>query len=64
MNINGGKLTYEKRQVAGKIRLISKEEAIFLIMNGFCKDIIKELPLEFAMEARELLKLKLENSIG
>lgn len=45
-------------------RGLSKEEAIQMIVNGFCKDVIKELPLEFAVEAEKLLTLKLENSVG
>lgn len=42
----------------------SQEDAINLIVNGFCKEVIRELPLEFAMEAQKLLTLKLENSVG
>lgn len=42
----------------------SMEDAINMIVNGFCKDVIKELPLEFATEAQKLLTLKLENSVG
>jgi Fe-S cluster assembly protein SufB len=45
-------------------RSLSKEDAIHLIVNGFCKEVIRELPLEFAMEAQKLLALKLEGSIG
>ncbi len=45
-------------------RGISKEEAIKLIVNGFCRKVIEELPLEFAEEAKELLSLKLEGSVG
>lgn len=45
-------------------RGISQEDAINMIVNGFCKDVIKELPLEFAVEAEKLLTLKLENSVG
>lgn len=45
-------------------RGIDREDAINLIVNGFCKDVIKELPLEFAQEAQQLLLLKLENSVG
>ena len=45
-------------------RGISKEEAIKMIVNGFCKEVIEELPLEFAAEAQKLLALKLENSVG
>lgn len=45
-------------------RGIALEDAINMIVNGFCKDVIKELPLEFATEAQKLLTLKLENSVG
>lgn len=45
-------------------RGLSKEEAIQLIVNGFCKEVIAELPLEFAVEAQKLLALKLEHSVG
>ena len=45
-------------------RGLSKEDAINTIVNGFCKDVFQELPLEFAVEAQKLLALKLENSVG
>jgi Fe-S cluster assembly protein SufB len=45
-------------------RGLSKEEAISLIVNGFCQEVIRELPLEFAAEAQKLLALKLEHSVG
>ncbi len=45
-------------------RGISQEDAINMIVNGFCKEVIRELPLEFATEAQQLLTLKLENSVG
>jgi len=45
-------------------RGISRENAINLIVNGFCKRVISELPLEFAVEAQKLLTLKLEGSVG
>jgi len=45
-------------------RGISREDAINLIVNGFCKEVFRELPLEFAVEAEKLLTLKLENSVG
>lgn len=45
-------------------RGISQEDAINMIVNGFCKDVIRELPLEFATEAQKLLTIKLENSVG
>ncbi len=45
-------------------RGLDTEKAISMIINGFCKEIFKELPLEFAVEAVKLLELKLENSVG
>jgi len=45
-------------------RGISQEDAVNMIVNGFCKEVIRELPLEFAAEAQKLLTLKLENSVG
>ncbi len=45
-------------------RGIDREQAIQVILNGFCESVIKELPLEFAMEAQKLLTIKLENSVG
>ncbi len=45
-------------------RGIAREDAINMIVSGFCKDVIRELPLEFAVEAQKLLALKLENSVG
>lgn len=45
-------------------RGINREDAINLIVNGFCKEVFRELPLEFAVEAQKLLTLKLENSVG
>ncbi len=45
-------------------RGIAREDAINLIVSGFCKEVIRELPLEFAVEAQKLLTLKLEHSVG
>lgn len=45
-------------------RGLNREDAINMVVSGFCKDVIKELPLEFAAEAQKLLALKLENSVG
>ncbi|MDP4008688.1 MAG: Fe-S cluster assembly protein SufB [Candidatus Peregrinibacteria bacterium] len=45
-------------------RGIGMEEAIGLIVNGYCKDVLKHLPLEFAIEAKNLLALKLEGTVG
>ena len=45
-------------------RGIGEEAAIKLIVNGFCKDILTRLPMEFAVEARKLLDIELEGSVG
>ncbi len=47
-----------------KQRGISTEDAMGAILNGFCKDVFRELPGEFAVEATKLLGLKLEGSVG
>ena len=45
-------------------RGISSEDAVSLIVNGFCKEVFAELPMEFAVEARKLLDVSLEGSVG
>ncbi|MBU0474198.1 MAG: Fe-S cluster assembly protein SufB [Bacteroidetes bacterium] len=45
-------------------RGISTEDAVNLIVNGFCKEVFKQLPMEFAVEATKLLALSLEGSVG
>ncbi|MGA3306386.1 MAG: Fe-S cluster assembly protein SufB [Stellaceae bacterium] len=45
-------------------RGLSKEDALSLIVNGFCKAVLKELPMEFAVEAQKLLAVSLEGSVG
>jgi len=45
-------------------RGIDAEKAVSLIVNGFCKDVFKTLPLEFSVEAVKLIEMKLENSVG
>ncbi len=45
-------------------RGISAEEAVNMIVNGFCKEVFKELPMEFAVEAQKLLGVSLEGSVG
>ena len=45
-------------------RGVSTEDAISLIVNGFCKDVFKELPMEFAVEAQKLMEVSLEGAIG
>jgi Fe-S cluster assembly protein SufB len=45
-------------------RGLNQEDAINLIVNGYCKDVFNELPMEFAVEAQKLLAVSLENSVG
>ena len=45
-------------------RGLSEEDAVSLIVNGFCKEIFQELPMEFAVEAQRLIELNLEGSVG
>ncbi len=45
-------------------RGLSEEDAVSIIVNGFCKDVFKELPMEFAVEAQKLLGISLEGAVG
>jgi Fe-S cluster assembly protein SufB len=45
-------------------RGVSAEDAVSMIVNGFCKEVFKELPMEFAVEAQKLLGVSLEGSVG
>ena len=45
-------------------RGMSEEDAVSMIVNGFCKEVLTELPLEFAEEAKKLLEISLEGSVG
>jgi Fe-S cluster assembly protein SufB len=45
-------------------RGVSTEDAVNLIVNGYCKEVFKELPMEFAVEAQKLLSISLEGSVG
>ena len=45
-------------------RGLSHEEAVSLIVNGFCKQVLQELPMEFAVEAQKLVSISLEGSVG
>jgi len=47
-----------------KQRGLSEEDSVSLIVNGFCKEVFKELPMEFAVEARKLLEISLEDGVG
>jgi Fe-S cluster assembly protein SufB len=45
-------------------RGISAEDAVSMIVHGFCKEVFRELPMEFAVEAQKLLGISLEGSVG
>ncbi len=45
-------------------RGMSEESAVALIVNGFAKDVLQALPMEFAMEAQQLVAISLEGSVG
>ena len=45
-------------------RGLDPEESVALIVNGFCKDVMQHLPMEFAVEAQKLLGISLEGSVG
>lgn len=45
-------------------RGLDSEQSISMLVNGFCKEVFKELPLEFSVEAVKLIEMKLENSVG
>lgn len=74
IEINNNTATMEHEASTSKInaeqlfyltsRGLDMEAAISLIINGFCKEVFKELPLEFAVEAVKLLEMKLEGSVG
>jgi Fe-S cluster assembly protein SufB len=45
-------------------RGLSEEESVALIVNGFVKDVLQQLPMEFAVEAQKLISVSLEGSVG
>ena len=45
-------------------RGLSEEDAVSMIVSGFCREVLKELPMEFAVEARKLLGITLEGAVG
>ena len=45
-------------------RGMDEEEAVALVVNGFCKDVLQTLPMEFALEAQALVAISLEGSVG
>ena len=45
-------------------RGLSEEQSVALLVNGFCKEVLQELPMEFAVEAQKLVSVSLEGSVG
>jgi Fe-S cluster assembly protein SufB len=74
IQVNNNSATVEHEASTSKIgedqlfyfaqRGIGSEEAVSMIINGFCKDVFQQLPMEFAVEATKLLSFKLEGSVG
>jgi len=74
INVKNSNSTVEHEASATKIaqeqlfylmqRGLSEEQSIALIVNGFCSDVLERLPMEFAVEARELLALTMEGAVG
>ncbi|MDR3440472.1 Fe-S cluster assembly protein SufB [Telmatospirillum sp.] len=54
----------EEQLFYARQRGLSEEEAVTLIVNGFCRDVLQHLPMEFAVEAQKLVALSLEGSVG
>jgi Fe-S cluster assembly protein SufB len=74
MEVNNSTATVEHEASVSKIsddqlfyckqRGISAEDAVSMIVSGFCKQVFRELPMEFAVEAQKLLGVSLEGSVG
>ena len=74
IEVNNNSSTVEHEATTSKIgenilfycnqRGISSEEATALIVNGYCKEVLNNLPMEFAVEAQKLLEISLEGSVG
>ena len=74
LEVKNSKATVEHEATTSKIgedqlfycrqRGISEEDAINMIVNGFCKEVLRELPMEFAVEAQNLLGVSLEGAVG
>ena len=45
-------------------RGINLDDSVSMIVNGFCKEVFRQLPMEFAVEAKQLIEVTLENSVG
>jgi Fe-S cluster assembly protein SufB len=72
--VRNGSSTLEHEATTSKIgddqlfylrqRGLSEENAVSMIVNGFCREVFRELPMEFAVEARKLLEVSLEGAVG
>ena len=63
LNMRRNKIS-EDMQFYCQSRGLDPEAAVALIVNGFCKQVLQELPMEFAVEAQALLEISLEGSVG
>jgi Fe-S cluster assembly protein SufB len=74
IDVRNGHSTVEHEASASRIgedqlfylrqRGLTEEDAVSMIVNGFCREVFKELPMEFAVEARKLLEVSLEGAVG
>ena len=64
IRIGLGVVLFEDNKKVGLQRGLDTEQATSLIVNGFCKEVMKELPMEFAVEAQKLIGISLEGSVG
>ena len=74
MDIQNASATVEHEASTSKIgedqlfycrqRGLSTEDAVNMIVNGFCKEVFRNLPLEFAVEAQKLMEVSLEGTVG
>ena len=74
VDVRNGSSTLEHEATTSKIgedqlfylrqRGLSEEDAVSMIVNGFCREVFRELPMEFAVEARKLLEVSLEGAVG
>jgi len=74
VDVRNGQSTLEHEASASRIaddqlfylrqRGLTEEDAVSMIVNGFCREVFKELPMEFAVEARRLLEVSLEGAVG
>ena len=64
--VTGGSVTFagEDQIFYCRQRGLSAEDAVNMIVNGFCRDVFRQLPMEFAVEAQKLLGVSLEGSVG